>query len=210
MIATDRAPDGFVECPRGGERADGDRDADIRRDGESSGVHQQCSSAEIVDHDEKRGAAQPCGVRLPLEPVQRLGQGAGAARTTLPLVLLDEVEAAAVDQPDGAVAVGLRPRAQVAVEPVEEHGIADPHDPGDHVHPAAEQVEPFERERAHGARRIAGGTSEATSLTWPAQSPATLGDRDRRHVPPGCDRPGQGACRHRPRLDLHYPTSQFR
>ena len=60
----------------------------------------------VVDDDEQREPGEPGRVRLPLEPVERLGQlGRGDPE------LLDPVEAAAVDLPDLAAdaALGVAP-----------------------------------------------------------------------------------------------------
>jgi hypothetical protein len=74
--------------------------------------------------------------------VQRLGQHARSDQ-----VLLDVVEAAAVDLPrfatDARVDISLvRGRPQVVVERDEVEGRADPDDAGDDVQPAEEEVQP--------------------------------------------------------------------
>jgi hypothetical protein len=67
------------------------------------------------------------------------------------LGLLDEVEAAAVEEPD----LPLHPLAsarrwlEVPVEPVEEQRVPHPHDRGDHVDPASHEVEELEKSRRH-------------------------------------------------------------
>ena len=58
-----------------------------------------------------------------------------SVRGSLALVLLDEIEAAAVQQPDVAVDVRVGAWPQVAVEPVEQERVADPHDAGHDVDP---------------------------------------------------------------------------
>jgi hypothetical protein len=58
---------------------------------------------------------------------------------------LDVVETAAVQQPDSAdrflCLTGRVRWNETAVEPVEEQGIADPHDSRDHVDPSCNEVE---------------------------------------------------------------------
>jgi len=66
---------------------------------------------------------------------------------------LDVVESAAVEQPDRADgrvrAISVGTRHEAAVEPVEQHRVANPHDAGDHVHPTRDQVEQLEDGPAH-------------------------------------------------------------
>jgi hypothetical protein len=71
--------------------------------------------------------------------VQGLGHLAGREQ-----LLLDVVERAGVDHEQ----LALRQRGEVgavllevAIEPVEQHRVADPHDPGDQVSPAKHDVE---------------------------------------------------------------------
>src|SRR5262245_23061004 len=95
-----------------------------------------------VDDDEERESRQPRGVRLPLEPVERLGQ-----LVRRDLELLDAIEAAAVDLPrlaaDSALGVALlRRRSEVEVERDEVERRADPGDRGHDVQPPEEQVAP--------------------------------------------------------------------
>ncbi|MOA32723.1 hypothetical protein D3C78_1539670 [compost metagenome] len=69
----------------------------------------------------------------------------------LEVELLHVVEAARVDHPhapDQVLVVALF-LAQHAIEEVEEHGVADPHDAGNQVHPANEQIEQFPEVRIH-------------------------------------------------------------
>jgi len=57
-------------------------------------------------------------------------------------LLLDLVECTAVQQPDLAQR-SFRwrlDRPQVAIKPVEQQRVADPHDPSDHMRPAHEQI----------------------------------------------------------------------
>ena len=82
----------------------------------------------VVDDDDQREAGEPRRVRLPLEPVQRLGQPLGRDAE-----LLDAVEAAAVDLPrlaaDAALRVGrVVRRLEVVVERDEVERRADPRD----------------------------------------------------------------------------------
>ena len=105
---------------------------------------------DVVEDAEEGEARQPGRVRLPLEPVQRLGQ-----RARRDAELLDEVEAAAVDLPrlagDAFVCV-LLPlgRRQVVVERDEVERRADPDDAGDDVQPAEDEVEPVDEVRVDG------------------------------------------------------------
>ena len=97
---------------------------------------------EVVEDDHEAEAREPGGVRLPLEPEQWLGE---LLRSEL--VLLDVVEAAAVDLPclAGDTLVGVMRilrRPQVVVERDEVEGRADPRDRRDHVQPAEEEIAP--------------------------------------------------------------------
>src|SRR5205823_2444016 len=91
-------------------------------------------------------AGEPCQRRLPLEPVQGLGQQLRRG------LLVDDVEAAAMHHPDVALFV------QGVIEPGEEIRLADPHDPGEDVEPAHAQVEPLR----HDVRQA--------SIVYPARS----------------------------------------
>ena len=105
---------------------------------------------DVVEDAEEREARQPGRVRLPLEPVQRLGQ-----RPRRDAELLHEIEAAAVDLPrlagDALVGV-LLPlgRREVVVERDEVERGADPDDAGDDVQPAEDEVEPVDEIRVDG------------------------------------------------------------
>src|SRR6188474_500075 len=92
---------------------------------------------EVVEDDEQRKAGEPRRVRLPLEPVQDLGQPRGRRH-----VLLDPVEAAAVDLPRLVV-------AEVVVQRDEVERGPDPDDPRHHVQPAGEELEPLVYVRVH-------------------------------------------------------------
>jgi hypothetical protein len=69
-------------------------------------------------------------------------------------LLLDLVEAAGVDHPEVADVplLGVGGPLEVAVEPVEEHRIADPHDPCDQVDPAGGQMHELAEVLEHGRR----------------------------------------------------------
>ena len=135
-------------------------------------VDQEGGAAGVVDDAEQAEARNPRGVALPLEPVDRGGQLAKR------LALDDFVEAARVRHPqfaDHGAFSGLGGLREVAVEPHEQERVADPHDRGDDVNPAHQQVQPFDddshetpragRER-EGAHRI--------SATEPARAPTRL------------------------------------
>jgi hypothetical protein len=66
-------------------------------------------------------------------------------RLALEKGFLDVVKSAAVKQPDlsdrRACLPGTTRRLKAAIEPVEEKGIANPHDPSDHVDPPYDEVE---------------------------------------------------------------------
>ncbi len=86
---------------------------------------------------------EPCRVGLPLEPGQALRQHARSNA-----VLLDVVEASAVDLPQLAHDTGLRVlgadrRVELVVEQDEVERRADPGDAGHDVEPAHEQVSPL-------------------------------------------------------------------
>src|SRR5262249_74856 len=87
------------------------------------------------------------------------------------LVLVDAVEAAAVDLPRLAADafVGVPRWAQVVVERNEVEGGADPRDCGDHVQPAGQQIEPVgrvlveRRECRHRSSATGGSSAPAVS-----------------------------------------------
>ena len=96
----------------------------------------------VVDDDEEREAGEPGRVRLPLEPVQRLGQPSRCDAE-----LLDAVEAASVHLPCLAGHTALRllrvlRRLEVIVERDEVERRADPGHRRNHVQPAKQQVAP--------------------------------------------------------------------
>jgi hypothetical protein len=68
-------------------------------------------------------------------------------------LLLDLVEAAGVDHPDVAddPGPGVGGALEVAVEPVEQHRVANPHDPRDQVDPAGGQVDELVQRALHEA-----------------------------------------------------------
>ena len=83
-----------VDEPGGGEQPDRDQDRLPRLEVGDGRVDQAQPRVRVVDDAEEREPGQPRPVRLPLVPVQRLGQ----VRRRDP-ELLDPVEAAAVDLP---------------------------------------------------------------------------------------------------------------
>ena len=94
---------------------------------------------EPVEDDEQREAGEPRRVRLPLEPVQVLGQ-----LRRRDLVLLRVVEAAPVHAPvlagDSLLRLLGRRRQQPEVEADEVERRPDPGDPRDHVQHAQDEV----------------------------------------------------------------------
>ncbi len=138
---------------------DGHRDA--RRERDLRRIRQQRTAADVVDDEQQRDAAQPRRVRLPLEPVQRPRHRLAGERR-----LLDEVEGAAVEEPDVAVELGraARRRPQVAVEPVEQQRVADPHDPGDDVHPPERRGRAARADVRHACGRYAGYADAAATV----------------------------------------------
>ncbi len=115
-------------------------------------IHQQCAAAGVVDHPEENDTCEPGGVRLPLEPVQR------PRPVPAPEVLFYVIKAATVEQPDLPLNALLsrRGRQQVAVEPVEQERVADPHDPSHNMYPAENQVQDLPRARVHSAPAVGG------------------------------------------------------
>ena len=130
------------------------------------------SRVRVVHDDEQREPRHPRPVRLPLEPVQRLGK-----RRRRDAELLRVIEAAAVDRPQLAahacvgVLLALR-RQQAVVEQDEVERRADPGDAGDEVDPADQELQPVagvgfhrtlascrDRSSSSRARRAAGRDS---------------------------------------------------
>ena len=143
--SAEHAAERVVDEPRGREQGEADHNGPPRGQVGDALVDQIRVGVGVIEDDQEREAAQPSGVRLPLEPVQRLRQHARRDG-----VLLHLVEAAAVDLPrlaaDAGVAVWLAGRRpQMIVERDEVKGRADPDDAGDDVQPAQEQVEPVGR-----------------------------------------------------------------
>ena len=149
------------------------RDRLPRRQVAHGRVDQVRARVRVVDDDEQPEAGKPRRVRLPLEPVQRVGQ---ALRRDP--ILLDAVEAAAVDLPRLAADAPSRVRRvarrfEVVVERDEVERRADPGDRRDHVQPAEEQVAPVPPVVAEGYdvrhRSIAIATSSSTAV-WSSSS----------------------------------------
>ena len=153
----------------------------------TDGSTRYVDACDVVDDDQQREAGQPRRVRLPLEPVQRLGEPLGRDPE-----LLDPVEAAAVDLPRLAGDAALRVarvvrRLEVVVERDEVERRADPGDAGDDVQPAEDQVGPLppvvaQRERHDWRHRsIAIWTSSSTPVSSSSsrvRSSALAEDRD--------------------------------
>jgi hypothetical protein len=131
-------PQAVVDDPADQQRARRQRDPDQRRQLGDARIDQERRTVHVIDDDHQGDAGHPRRQVLVLEPVQRLGQRAG-----LEQLLLDVVERAGVDHVD----LALRELAQVggllevAIEPVEQHRVADPHDPGDQVNPPKREVQ---------------------------------------------------------------------
>ncbi len=160
---SDRAAENVVDDPC--ERDSGDAQSDRLPLVEIGRVpiHQSQARVEVVEDDHQREAREPRRVRLPLEPVERLGHlGRREA------VLLRVVEAAAVDAPELAGDARLRVllplrRAQREVEADEVERRADPRDPGDHVEHPQEDVEDVSQVRVHRSLAIATSSRQPVS-----------------------------------------------
>src|SRR5262249_13893649 len=94
-------------------------------------------AAGVVQEDEEHHAADPRERRFPAEPVQP------ARNSRDELLLLDDVEAAAVYEPH-IVSAG-----ELSVEPCEEIRRANPEDRGKHVRPAQQEIDPFAQRVRH-------------------------------------------------------------
>ncbi len=153
----DRAAKDVVDDPGQRHPTDAERDRLPLVERRDRGIDEADVRVEVVEDDHEREAREPRRVRLPLEPVQRLGH----LRRGEP-VLLRVVEAAAVHAPeltcDSRICVlpGLwRPEREIEADEVE--GRADPGDPGDDVEHAQEDVEDVSQVRVH--RLLAMATS---------------------------------------------------
>jgi hypothetical protein len=104
----EQAAEDLVHEPASNEHADADPDRRRRADVGHAPVDQVDVGFDVVEDDEKREPAEPGRVGLPLEPEQPLGEPLGDEP-----VLLDVVEAAAVDLPglagDSALGVPVIP-----------------------------------------------------------------------------------------------------
>ena len=146
-LVADHSAEPVVHEPRCGEQCERDRDGGplghVGADEVEIGV-------DVVEDAEEREAGEPRRVRLPLEPLQSLGEGLRRDGE-----LLHEVEAATVDLPrlaaDARLGVLLsRGRLQVVVECDEVERGANPDDAGDDVQPAQDEVEPVDEIRVDG------------------------------------------------------------
>jgi hypothetical protein len=151
LPAAERSAEDVVDDPGGRKQADARADRLPLAQGRDVPVDEIRLRVRVVEDDEEREAREPGGVRLPLEPVERLGEPLGRDP-----VLLDVVEAAAVHRPvlatDSAVFVLAPPgRLEREVEVDEVERGSDPRDPGDHVQPADGEVQPVAQVRVHGA-----------------------------------------------------------
>ena len=181
IALAERAPQAVVDDPAGEQRAHRQRDRDDRIERPDVRIDEERRAVEVVDDDHQRDAGHPGEAVLPLEPVQR---GRHLARREQ--LLLDVVERAGVDHED----LALRERRElavlleVAIEPVEQHRVADPHDPRDQVGPAKYNIEQLVQTQA---RSIATTASEILPKgSIPPVSPRTAGSprRSRRRRRP--------------------------
>ncbi len=141
-LVADRPAEEVVDDPGEHEPGEAGPDRDRLREVGHGRVDQVRVGLQVVEEDEQREPGDPRPVRLPLEPVQRLGEPRRRGQ-----VLLHVVEAAAVHGPELTVyaLLGIPALARPLERGVEEDEVdrrADPGDPGDHVRPADQQVEP--------------------------------------------------------------------
>ena len=159
----ERAAEEVVDDPGECDAGDAEGDGLSGREIGDGRIDEARLRVRVVEDDEEGEAREPGRVRLPLEPVQRLGH----LRRGEP-VLLGVVEAAAVDAPElpgdacGGVLRPLR-RAEGEVEPDEVEGRADPRDPGGHVEHAEENVEDVSQVRVHRSLAIATSSRQPVS-----------------------------------------------
>ena len=146
MLADLGAAQPVIDEPARGERHDRDRDRLPLRQRHHRRIDQIGLGVHVVLHDQQAEAGDEGEIRLPLEPVQHVGQ-----RRRRHGVFLDVIEAAAVHLPGGAVHAGVHALAlhQRVVERHEIERGADPADADHHVGPAQQQVEPFAEEDVH-------------------------------------------------------------
>jgi len=187
-----------VDDPADGEDADARRDRRPRSDVGHAPVDEVRVGVRVVEDDEQREPGEPGRVGLPLEPEEWLRQ-----LLRRDLVLLDVVEAAAVDLPglaaDALLGVPLLlRRAQVVVESDEVERRSDPRDPRDQVQTADEQVEPVGRVGVEGEREHAGAYGSGLSRRRTSSRP--------RRVRPSRPRP-TAPTRARGRLRGPWPRS---
>ena len=142
LVGVEQPAERVVDEPRQHKTADRDQDCLGGREVGDRPVDQERGGVRVVDDDQETEPGEPGRIRLPLEPVEGVGDRLGRN-----LELLHAVEAAAVDLPRlaadapcGVVLVGGG--CEVVVERDEVERRADPGDPGDHVQPADEQVAP--------------------------------------------------------------------
>ncbi len=160
---TDGPAEDVVDDPGDCETADGQRDRLPRGEIRDGRVDEPELGVEVVEDDEQREPGEPGRVRLPLEPVQRLGH---LARRKA--VLLRVVEPAAVYPPELARDSVLRVsrvlrRPQREIEPDEVERRADPGDARDDVqHPQAD-VEDVSQVRVHLFLAMATSSVQAVS-----------------------------------------------
>src|SRR4029077_9710023 len=99
------------------------------------------AAADVVDKYQQRKATKPGRAGFPAKPMQR------ARNEIRRFTFFDNVEAAAVHHPDlrslSSVGNGFLFFAEPRIEPGEIVSGADPHDAGEHVNPAEDQIEPF-------------------------------------------------------------------
>src|ERR1700747_497304 len=96
-------------------------------------------TAEVIDHEQQCHATQPCHSRFPPEPMHLLRSD------TQRFLLLDGVETAAMYHPERRrnSFCGFFQFGEMAVEPCEVIGLADPHDCRKNVKPPNAQIEPL-------------------------------------------------------------------
>ena len=147
-----RTAEPVIDRPAQDDGNERDEDRGPGGDVEHRRVDQVGARIEIVDDGEQQEARDPGEISLPLEPGEMLRQARGCGE-----VFLDVVEAAAVHLPCLAAHAIWQIAARLERE-VERHEIergADPRDPGDHVAPADQEVQPVGDEGLeHGLSRM--------------------------------------------------------
>ena len=141
-----RSAEQIVDDPSTEKYAQTDRNTGARWDGGDAGVQQVGVGSVIVDNTQQEESADPRKIGLPLEPVQHGGHLRRHHHE-----LIDLVESAGVNHPkftfNVASIVGYL--LQVAIEPHEEKGAADPGDACDDVQPADGEVQPLVYDGVH-------------------------------------------------------------